>query len=235
MSISRVQGNTATAGSVTSFAITLGAGVTLGNLVVVAIGVNKASDTITAPDSSWHQAAFNNPAGTNAPEIAIWYMIVDASHAGGTSWTWTLGTANASRSCIEEWHATNGWPASPVDSTAVGDTSGTPTAATVIDSGTGPTTTQAEELWIGALIYRTGPLTESSLTAGWTSDLEAQTGTICTATMLYKIASATGAPDVNYTITSAQFWAGCVATFKDTLAGGVTHLLICDGYGGVFS
>ena len=234
MSISRVQGaSAASSGSVTTQAVTLASGVTQGNLVVLALADGNNATAITAPDGSWIQAVFNQPAGSNATiEAGLWYLLVDASHAGQTTWTWTGAAAHSMFLCISEWSATNGWASSPVDVTAQGDTAGTPTTATTLVSGTTATTTQAEELWIASLAYKGTAQTESGITSGWTRDLEASSAGLNTMTMLYKVASTTGAASCGYTIGTGQYWAGCVATFKDAPAS--VHSSVCDGLGGVF-
>ena len=219
MSITRVQGNSVnSAGLVTSQAVTLGVGVTLGNLVVVSVACGDNATTITGP-AGWTQATINQPNGALATiATSIWYLVVAAGQVGQTSWTWTLNNSHSMYLCIEEWNATNGWPASPVDVSANGDTAGTPTQATIIKSGNAATTAQAEELWIASLAYKGSAQTESSITSGWTKDLEATLANNNTMTMLYNVASAVGAPHCQYTIGSQEYWAGCVVAFKDTPA-----------------
>src|SRR5258708_32330386 len=216
------QRNTENPTPTTTRTITLPLGVNLGNMLVVAIGGDHNDPSITPPDGSWTQAAFNQTAGTGNPEVAIYFLIVDAAHAGATTWTWTFSVARNIYICMEEWSSTTGWPANPVDKTALGDTVATPVIATLIDSGTTATTTQGEELWVGALFYRGSAQVESSITAGWTKDLESTRSSQGTMTMLYQVMSSTGAADVNYTIPIAQFWAGCVVTFKDILGGALS-------------
>src|SRR5258708_10741938 len=202
MSISRIQGNkTNTSTSGTSFTITLPSGLTapLGgaqSLVVIAITVGSNTTTLTPPDGSWQMATHNQPAGSNAlVDASIWYLVVDGAHAGQTSWTWTLSASHTSYVCIEEWNATNGWPVNPVDVSANGDTVGSPVQATTITSATTATTAQAEELWVASLAYKGSAQSESSITAGWTKDLEATLAANNTMTLLYKVASATGTAD----------------------------------------
>jgi len=218
MSITLVQKNSVnSSGSVTSQAITLPTGVTQGNLLVLSIACGNNATTFTPPDASWTQAAFNQPAGSNATiETSIWYLVVDATHAGATFWTWTLSASHTVYIGIEEWNATNGWPASPLDKTALGDTAGTPVQATTITSGTTATTTQGEELWIASLAYKGSVQSESGITAGWTKDVEATLSGQNTMAMLSQVVSATGAAACQFTIGSAAYWAGCVATFKDS-------------------
>jgi len=224
MTITRVQQNTvASSGMVTSQAITLPIGVTQGNLLVVAIqtGIHPTLPTITPPDASWVQAALNIPV-TNAADIqvGIYFLLVDGTHAGGNSWTWTLSALHSTLLAIQEWSAPLGWPASPLDKTAVGNVASPSVGATTIDSGTTATTTQGEELWIAALGYVSGAQTESSITAGWTKDQEVvkTSGTAYTLTMLHEAASSTGAAHCSYAIAVSEQWAGAVATFKDTVA-----------------
>jgi hypothetical protein len=219
MTITRVQGNQVnSAGTGTSQAVTLGSGITLGNLVVAAVACGSNNTTITGP-SGWTQATINQPAGASATiETSIWYLIVDAGHAGQTSFTFSFSSSHSMYICISEWSATNGWQASPVDKTANGDTSGSPTTSTTIVSGTTAATTQASELWIASLTYKNSAQTETGITAGWTKDLESTLAANNTMTMLYQVASSTGAAACQYAISSAQFWAGCVTTFLPVVA-----------------
>ncbi len=134
MTITRVQQNTvASSGMVTSQAITLPIGVTQGNLLVVAIetGIHSVQPTITPPDASWVQAALNIPV-TNAADIqtGLYFLLVDGIHAGGNSWTWTLSALHSTLLSIQEWSAPLGWPASPLDKTAVGNVASPSVTAT---------------------------------------------------------------------------------------------------------
>src|SRR5260221_411994 len=216
MSITRVQGNSVNStGTTPSQAVTLSSGVTQGNLLVCAVSCGNNATTLTGP-TGWTQAIINQPAGTNATiETSIWYLVVTAGAAGQTSWTWTLSASHTMYLCIEEWSATLGWPVNPVDVSAKGDTVGTPVQATTIDSGTTATTAQGEELWVASLAYKGSAQSESSITAGWTKDLEATLANNNTMTLLYKVAAATGTADCSYVIGTAEYWAGCVVAFKD--------------------
>lgn len=215
MSITRVQGTQInSAGTGTSQAITV-TGVTLGNLLVASVACGSNNTTITGP-ARWTQATINQPAGASATiETSIWYLVVGASDSGATSFTWTFSASHSMYICFEEWSASAGWPASPLDVVAQGDTAGTPVTATTIVSGTTATTAQAEELWIAALAYKNSAQTETSITSGWTKDVEATLAANNTLTMLYNVASSTGTAACSYVIGTGQFWAGSVATFKD--------------------
>jgi hypothetical protein len=221
MTITRVQGNSVnSSGSVSSQAVTLPSGVTLGNLIVASVATGSNNTTFTGP-SGWTQAVINQPAGASATiETSIWYLVVAAGQVGQTSFTWTLSASHSAYICISEWSSTTGWQASPVDVAVVGDTAGSPTTATTIVSGTTSATAQASELWIASLAYKGSAQSETSITSGWTKDLESTLASNNTMTMLYQVASATGAAACQYSIGSAQFWAGVVATFMPASAGG---------------
>lgn len=224
MAITRVQGNSVNSGSlVSSQTVTLLSGVKRGNLLVATVADGNNATTISGPDANWSQATINQPNGSNATiETSIWWTVVSAAQAGQTSWTWSLNHQHSMYIAISEWNATNGWPANPLDVFANGDTVGSPVQATSIVSGTTGTTAQAEELWIGSLAYKGSAQTETGVTSGWTSDLEATLAFNNTMTMLYKVAAATGTASVGYTIGTAEYWAGCVATFKDNASASPT-------------
>ncbi len=215
MTITRVQGNAvASSGAVTSQAGTLSTGVAQGNLLVAAVTTGAIGNAVTPP-SGWAQAVFNQPSSPANDESGLWYLVVDAGHAGGTSWTFSFGSSHNVYIIIEEWSSSTGWSASPVDQTAVGNTAGTATTSTTPTTGTTSTTTQASELWVATLAYSGGVQTESSITSGWTKDLETHDGSNNhTATMLYQIASSTGTASCSYTVGTPEHWAGAVATFK---------------------
>lgn len=218
MTITHVQSHGVTpTGAQTSLVGTLPSGVTLGNLLVAVVAVANNVTTITPP-SGWTQAVINQPSGTSATiELAIFWKVVGSGDAGSTSFTFTLGTA---RNCVigmQEWSATNGWSANPVDQTAQGDTASTPAQSTSISSGTTATTAQSEELWVAGLTYKAGLQTESGLTSGWTKDLDLSSGGP-SASVLYQVASATGTASAGYTIGTPEWWAGAVVTFADRVS-----------------
>src|SRR5258707_15423795 len=125
MSITRVQGNSVNStGTTTSQAVTLGAGVTQGNLLVAAVATGNNATTLTGP-TGWTQGTINQPAGSTATiETSIWNLVVAAANAGHTSWTWTLSASHTVYICIEERNATLGCPSNPVDVSANGATVG---------------------------------------------------------------------------------------------------------------
>src|SRR6266568_4769969 len=216
MAITRVQGlATSTGSNVTSFTSTITNGIKQGNLIIAAVATGNNTTNFTPPDTSWKLAAFNQPVGGSATiGTAIWYLVVDSQHAGLTTFTWRLSAAHSVFVCMEELSAAYGWYDVPLDMVAFGDTVAAPVAATIIDSGSTTPTSQAVELWVASLAYKGSAQAETSVTAGWTSDLEATQSTLNTETLLYQVTSTRGVANVNYTIGTAAFWAGCIATFR---------------------
>ena len=202
-------------GTVTSQAVTLASGVTSGNLLVATVSTGANNTVITAP-TGWTQAVLNNPTSTsNNCDSGIWYAVVGSGGvtAGTTSFTFTLNTAHTALIDLIEMNSTTGWPASPLDVTAVGNAAGG--QGTSITSGTTATTAQAVEAWVATFSYDGAPQTESSLTSGWTRDNEVHdSGNVHTALMCYKIASSTGTAACSFTIGTTEYWAGAIATFK---------------------
>lgn len=225
MSITRIQGQaTNPTGLSTSFTAGLSSGVQRGNLLVASVAVGNNATTITGP-SGWTAGPLNQPNGSNATiETSLFYFVVGAGQVGQTSWTWTLSASHTCYINIEEWHSSNGWPSNPLDVTAQGDTAGSPTQSITIVSGTTGTTAQASELLVASLAYKGSAQSESNVTTGWTSDLESTLANNNTMTMLYNVVNATGTAACQYTITSAEYWAGVVATFKDNPAGTTPQL-----------
>ncbi|HTJ49432.1 MAG TPA: hypothetical protein VL443_08280 [Cyclobacteriaceae bacterium] len=217
--IIKIQSNeTNSTTTVTSQTITLPSGISQNNLVVASIAVGSNNTTVTGP-TGWTQVRVNQPAGASATiQTSIWYLVVGAGQAGQTSWTWTLNASHSAYACIEEWNATHGWPTNPVDQSAIGDTAATPITSTTITSGTTATTVQANELWIASLAYKNSAQTENAVTTGWTSDLESTLAANNTMTMLSRVTTSIGTASCQYTISSAQFWAGCVVTFMPIVA-----------------
>src|SRR6266568_3190460 len=212
MAIFRVQGN-ALAGHAATSTITLPAGIRAGSLVVAGVSIGANATPITPPDGSWQRAAYLELAGGNSAENAIYYLLVDAAHAGQTSWTWTIPVSHTLNLYISEWRSTAGWPASPVDQVAV--SSAVETSSTTMQSGTTNTTTQGNELWIAAVTYEQGLQTESNLTSGWTRDGDIGDDTNKSLVALYQIVGNTDRAAVSFTVPTAKDFWGCVVTFKD--------------------
>ena len=209
-----VQANSiASSGSVTSLAVTLGSGITQGNLLAACFGFNSTATTITPPDGSWAQAGPTEAAGSTFPTGSLWYLAVDAAHAGQTSFTWTISTAHAAMLTIREWNSSAGWASSPLDA-AGGQT--TTVAATAMPSGTTSTSTvQASELAVAIFGWHfvTGD-TDTGLTAGWTQGNLVQGATTTTAIReAYSSLTAAGTQQASETLSTARINVGVIATF----------------------
>jgi len=212
VTITQVQKKDNGVSSGTSNVITMTSGVTNGNLLVATVLNGAAGVTVTAPDGSWTKAISTNfSGGTTTGTEGIWWRLVDAGLAGTTSFTWTLNSAHTFNVYMSEWHATNGWLATPTDQTA----SLAKVLTTTADSGTTSTTTQAEELWLSG-VDAGGNATFSGLTSGWTQDSSLAPNGNHRTGAFYKIVSATGAADVTFTLSAAEDTAGTMATFKDS-------------------
>jgi hypothetical protein len=175
--------------------------------------VDPSISSISQTGVTWSKAAAeNNPA---TMDTEIWYGVVGSG--AGTSITVTV--ASGSGGLYSEIADVCEWAglatSSPVDKTATN----AGTQSTSGNSGTTATTTQASELWIGAIgagAVATGHVAQSSPTNSFTLlDGAQETFTNIWSSMgySYKIASATGTSSVGTSFAAAAFWSGCIATF----------------------
>lgn len=234
VAVTSVQSNVVSpSGVATTMTITLTSGIIQGNLVVACVACGNNADTITPPDASWQQAVINQPSGSSATiEAAVFYLLVDGSHAGQTSWTFSFSASHTNYITIREWNSSTGWQARPVDQTAQGDT-GTPAAGTTVQSGTTAATSAAVELAVAAMAYKltsSAGLTESGYTSGWTVGNESTLSNNNTLREMYVVTSATGAQGCSFTISGSQFFAGSIATFMP--AAGSSSVSGSDGASG---
>ena len=107
---------------------------------------------------------------------------------------------------------------SPLDKTASAANSGSNTAAS---TGTTATTTQANELWIGAIGLRDSTYTLGTPTNSFTAVTSAKstgstTGSNAKVYFLEKSVSATGTAWSGGTVSTSSRWSGAIATFKAT-------------------
>ena len=212
--ISQAQLNfSGTSSAGTSETVTLGSGITAGNLltVVVAYAAN-ATVTITPPSGSWAQDAIIQ--STVYATGAIFRLNVGSAQAGQTSWAFTYsGTAHNGVLIAAEWHSTTGWLASPLDKTASTNGSGTALA-----SGTTATTTQAQELWLAGYGIANDTAQFNTLSSGWSSSAPLLTGsatsTVNRGFMAWQFATAKAAASATVTSTTSAAWDGVIATYK---------------------
>jgi hypothetical protein len=216
--VNPVQGNQIQGASATTVTVTLPNGITEGNLVIATVTFGGNDETTITGPAGWSSDVINKPGGTNAITAAIFSLLVDAGHAGQTSFQFTADTSHTWYVTITEWNSQTGWQATPLDQTAVGQT-GT-SAATVIVSGTTAATAQDNELQVANLAYKGSEQPESSITVNWNRDREVTLAANNTSTELFNKQNAAGTASCQYTIGSAQFWAGAIATYKPAITGG---------------
>jgi hypothetical protein len=217
VTITSVQSNTASATvSSTTQPITVSSGVTLGNLVVCEVLGNQTGATITPPSARWARAGPQESASNQL--TGIYWLVVGASDAGATSFTWTSSAACLWAITIREWNSSTGWQASPVDQ-VIGTS--TTTNSTTVATGTTPATTQAAELAVALLSWLDNSYTESGLSAGWTQGVKAGGGTLSPAVReAYQVLSATGTQACQETLSTAAQNTGVLVTFMPAAAAG---------------
>jgi hypothetical protein len=181
---------------------------TSGNNLIAAVVVRNGVTGASGP-AGWTKAV--EIIGTSFA-TSIWYL-ENYSGSGAQTYTWTQAASDSMEAVVVEVSglATSG----SLDVTA-SNTSGT--ATNPVDSGTTATTATANEFWLAAMgSSGTGNRTISGLTAGWTQDVTENSSVATHATHVtdvYQIASATGTAHAQFTLSTAQVWNACVATFK---------------------
>ncbi len=218
----RVQSATGNTGvnAATTIPVTLSA-TTAGNTLVAVISTRGTSTGRVSGISgggTWSRAA--ESANANGTTTEIWYATNIT--AGVTSVTITQASLRSAAVVVEY---SGILIASPLDQTA--NTTGNASAAS---TGTTPTTTQANELWIGGI-----GLTNSTTTLGTPNNSftavtnAASTGTANLNARVYAlemIATSTGTANSGGTLTpTASMWSGAIATFKAELPSGTTLTL----------
>jgi len=217
--ITRVQGpamNTATSSPLT---VTLTSTPTSGNVLIAVVGVyatssNDLSTAITQTGVTWydvHQNIQKEP-GNAIYSIQIWAGIIGAGASKSVSIDFTFtgsgsGTINAATADICEYSglSTSYIQTNYCDQFASALGSGNPTS-----TGTTPTTTYANELWIGAIL-----LPGASQTAS-TNSFALIDGTLnngISVAYLENIVTSTGTASSSTTTTGTAQWYGEIVTF----------------------
>lgn len=222
MAITHVAGQSGrgTTYSGTSISVTMAATPTAGNVLVAAIGLNSASrgdlcvvSSITQTNVTWTAQVVSS----SVRDAEIWLGVVAASASTSVTINLTESPAYCSVADIYEYSgvATSGF----LDKTAVAAGVTYSEADQTLPTGTTDTTTQADELWIGAIMNSKN---SSSAANGFTLyDGEVAYGAV-SISFLEKIVSATGTASSGafYVITGyAQPWQGAIATFKGASSG----------------
>ncbi len=197
-----------------SITLTLPSGITPGNLIVACLVARNAGITVTPP-ARWAQAGTGAMlSGTLGAQIFC--LVATSADAGLTSFTFGYSSSVGQLGTIREWNSTSGWLAAPVDQVSAIPAYNSAT----VQTGTTGTTAQASELAVAVLAWISDALSESGLTAGYTSGLTV-TQNFNSVREAYKILAATGTQACQETISAAENNAGFLATFMPA-AGGVS-------------
>jgi flagellin-like protein len=212
--ITRVQGAVRGTSTSSTITVTLTNTPTSGNKLIAVIGTYRTNDftartvsTITQTGVTWTmQTRQTDSSGNDVRDVEIWLGTVSSGATTPISITLTGTPAGAVADVCEY----SGLAASPSDKTAGTDNWGTSTS-----TGTTTTTAQASELWIGGITVQ-GNNAQTSSTNGFTNRDGATYNNAMSLSYLEKIVSATGTAYSGTTISSSQYWVGCIATFKGT-------------------
>jgi hypothetical protein len=197
--------------AVTSFTVTLGSAPANGHTLIAVIGTRGSSTgrvtSITQTGVTWSRAA--EAANANSSTVEVWYAPVGA--AAGT--VVTINQASL-RSAAVVMEYSGVFTNAPVDQTASATDYGTDTL-----TGTTPTTTLPNELWIGGISYTNSgatlgtPLNSfNSVAVAKSTSTFGQFNAIVYA--LEKIVPATGAASSGGTVSTLQYWSGAIAAFR---------------------
>lgn len=224
MAISAVQNKTANtgAGTASTLNIVFDSTPTAGNVIFLSVGTNGNMPVITSGNIAWTQigiVAANSVWGT----LFIGRVYASAS----ATVTVTIQSSTAISIAGEEW-------------TGIGDgidrTVGAIGSSTTPASGATSTTTDANQLWVGALAARNA--VDFSLPTN-SFNISAQTKTSLATTsdrsvaLLTRVVTGTGTPNAGATISTTGNWGATVAAFSATVvAGGIAHMA---GDGGGFA
>lgn len=224
MAITRVQGNKKGISNTSSITITLDSAPINGNALVAVITNEDISSLCTVSSISqsgvtWTKQESNSlevPAGL-FHDIEIWFGVVGSG--ASSSLTVTLSEVPeygaVANVCEYSGLATSDF----LDQTAFNSGVTSPT-----DTGTTDETTQADELWIGAIYARFEQYTPTN---GFTL-MDGATFNFHSNAYLEKIVSSTGTANSGTTETQER-WVGCIATFK--ASGGATLQTVTDSLG----
>ncbi len=225
-----VQSNSNSTAAGVSHTVALSSTVTAGNLLIVPFmfGANKANCTYAVSDTlgnTWTQHPSGATDDTSASDSVIIFWTKTGS--GGASDTATItvtggscggGTDHTVRAGIFEYSATNGWPASPVDTSSAGNAGGS--AAT---TGNAPNVTPSAtgELIFSALVTG-GTITSGTFTVSGTGftreDAGGTAGTgFASANRIEgcdNTSSGNTATTCTFTWTSTEFWGAETIVFQ---------------------
>ena len=196
----------------TSFTVTMGTAPAAGNTLVAVISsrgsaANQISG-ISSTGATWARAAQST--NTSGSTLEIWSAPV-GSGAGAVV---TLSTTTGRCAGVVIEYSGLLTTASPVDQWAISNNIGTAAV-----TGTSTATTQANEVWIGGIGYRSSTPTLGSILNSFTSVASAKTTSTTpdNNVMVYAleaIVSAAGTAGSGGTLSASATWSGAIATFK---------------------
>jgi hypothetical protein len=206
-------------GSVSSLVVTMTSAPKSGDLLIATVGLDLIKGEhvsgITETGVTWSRAVDYINSGWAGVEI--WYGMVGSGASTSVTVTLTAATGEVVVD-VCEWSGLA--VSTPVDQTATNSGK-----STTMTTGTTATTTQANELWVGA-VCATSSRTDhgqSSATNGFTlldgAGYNPASGDYMSLGYLYYVASVTGAAGSGTTASTSSglYWSGCIAAFKATV------------------
>lgn len=199
----------------TNVALTLAAGVTIGNLIVIACLADEERTLSSVADSQSHtwtidkQVTNTVDADTTGRSIAIASTVCTATMTTADTITVTHSGAGGTIKTLAAVKVTGSW-----DSGRVDQVSSNTGATAAWSSGATPATTVADELVIGAASM-TDAAPRTSAPDGSYSELFDRWDTDAGLTMVYLIVSGTGAQTASGVWSAADQWAAAAVTYKE--------------------
>jgi len=208
--IIRVQGDARGTSTSSPISVTMSAAPQQGDTLIAVIVTRSYTaystvSSITQTGVTWTHVTSGQ--GSGYLDVEIWIGVVGS----GASSSASVAVGSSVVAGVADICEYKGIASSPTDETASNSGSSTTT-----DTGTTPTTTQANELWIGGIVSASGSQLTSP-TNGFTLLDGAGYNYLISAAYLEKIVSSAGTADSGTTASSAQ-WAGCIAAFKAATA-----------------
>lgn len=212
MAITRVQSKTATSGGTngTSLALTFDSTPTAGNTLVIAAACTGTTSLLKMADQTgltW--LGFTGPINNGTQMIFVGRV---ASSIASATVTLTSPASQALVLVGAEYHGTNMRPDKAVSASG---NSASPA------SGATETTSNANELWVGAISVRgtnantIGTYTNSFTEVGQTNTTNGTTNNDRTVALTERIVTSTGTANSGATVTS-NFWVAVALTFEET-------------------
>lgn len=214
--ITRVQGPARGTTTSSSISVSMTSTPTEGNLLIATVGLAyyewESVSSITQTNVVWTRQVYNQYASVY---VAVWTGVVSAS--AGKDITITLSGApdygGVADVCEYSGLLTSGFL--DVAATAQSD------SGTSSSTGTTSTTSQDDELWVGATVFG-GDISQSTPTNSFTLLDGENYGSALSIAFLEKIVDSAGTANSGTTGSGSGNWIGCVATFKASYTQGDT-------------